>query len=194
MFAYLEGKFNYKSPALIHMDVQGVGYELHISLHTYSLIQALDNGKLYVHLQVKEDAHTLFGFARHEEKEMFLALISVSGIGAATARIMLSSLQPAEITQAIVQGNTRLIESIKGIGKKTAERLILELKDKAAKWGGGDIIPSKPGNNLQSDAVNALIALGINKNLAEQAVNKTSLQEPDIVYLEDLIKKALKAI
>jgi Holliday junction DNA helicase RuvA len=130
MYAYLKGKFTYKSPALIHLEVNGIGYELHISLNTYSLIQPLENGQLYVYLQVKEDAHTLFGFAQQEEKQMFLHLIGVSGVGAATARMMLSSLKASEVASAIVNNNVSLIESVKGIGKKTAERLVLELKDK----------------------------------------------------------------
>lgn len=195
MYAYLEGTFTWKSPALLHLDVHGVGYEVHISLHTYSQVQSLDGGRLYTYLQVKEDSHTLFGFAEMAEKELFVQLISVSGIGAATARMMLSKLRPEEIRQAISQGNIPVIESVKGIGKKTAERLVLELKDKMSKgagtatWTG----PQPEGNTVEQDALNALQALGINRSLAETSIRKIASLEPGL-DLESLIKKALKAI
>ena len=194
MYAYLEGKYSYKSPAQVHMDVNGVGYEVNISLNTYSAIQTLERGKLWVHLQIKEDAHTLFGFYDKQEKEMFLLLTSVSGVGAAIARMMLSSLRSEEVATAIVQSNVRLLESIKGIGKKTAERLVLELKDKVNKQSSGSdpIVPA--GNRLEQDALNALTALGISRQQAEQSVQKIIRTEPGILHLEDLIKKALKAI
>ncbi len=194
MYAYLQGKFSYKSPAQVYLDVHGVGYEVNISLTTYSFIQNITEGKLFTYLQVKEDGHTLYGFFEKEEKEMFVLLIGVSGIGAATARMMLSSLVPAEIVKAIQQGNVKLIESVKGIGKKTAERLVLELKDKVSKYATTTDIVLPKGNILQQDALNALIALGINKNQAEQSIQKIILTEPSVTHLEDLIKKALKAI
>lgn len=195
MYAYLKGKFTYKSPALIHLEVNGIGYELHISLNTYSLIQPLENGQLYVYLQVKEDAHTLFGFAQQEEKQMFLHLIGVSGVGAATARMMLSSLKASEVASAIVNNNVALIESVKGIGKKTAERLVLELKDKIKGFvADAQTKVVSPADALTTDACNALIALGINKTQAENAVQKVLRTETGIVYLEDLIKKALRSI
>ena len=195
MYAYLQGKFTFKSPAQVYLDVNGVGYEVNISLNTFTAIQNLTEGKLFIHLQVKEDAHTLFGFFDKIEKDMFLLLTSVSGIGAATARMMLSSMKPDEISAAIIQGNVRLMESIKGIGKKTAERLVLELKDKVTKH------PSATGssttvlnNTLEQDALTALTALGISRLQAEQSVKKITLAEPGIEHLEELIKKALKAI
>ena len=194
MYAYLQGKFSYKSPAQVHIDVHGVGYEVNISLTTYSSIQNITEGKLFTYLQIKEDGHTLYGFFEKEEKEMFVLLIGVSGIGAATARLMLSNLIPAEIVKAIQQGNIKLIESVKGIGKKTAERLVLELKDKVSKQPSITGILLQQGNRLQQDALNALIALGINKNQAEQSIQKVILAEPSVTHLEDLIKKALKAI
>ena len=194
MYAYLQGKFSYKSPAQVHIDVHGVGYEVNISLTTYSSIQNITEGKLFTYLQIKEDGHTLYGFFEKEEKEMFVLLIGVSGIGAATARLMLSNLIPAEIVKAIQQGNIKLIESVKGIGKKTAERLVLELKDKVSKHPSITDIVLPQGNRLQQDALNALIALGINKNQAEQSIQKVILAEPSVTHLEDLIKKALKAI
>jgi holliday junction DNA helicase RuvA len=193
MYAYLQGKFTYKSPAQVYVDVNGIGYEVNISLHTYSAIQEATEGKLFTYLQIKEDGHTLFGFFDKEEKEMFVLLIGVSGIGAATAR-MLSSLQPVEIVKAIQQGNVKLLESIKGIGKKTAERLVLETKDKVAKQTILTETTIPMNNRLQDDALHALVALGIGRNQAEQSIQKIILAEPSVSNLEDLIKKALKAI
>ena len=194
MYAYLQGKFVEKSPAQVQLDVNGIGYEVNISLNTYSFIQKLDAGKLFTWLHIKEDAHTLYGFFDKAEKEIFVQLIGVSGIGAATARMMLSSLRPDEVATAIVQGNVKLLESVKGIGRKTAERLVLELKDKMGKMPFGKNNVGPAGNSLESDALNALTALGISKQLAEQSIQKIILAEPQILHLEDLIKKALKAI
>jgi Holliday junction DNA helicase RuvA len=194
MYAYLQGKFTEKTTAQVTIDVNGVGYEVNISLNTWSQIQNAAQGKLFVHLQVKEDGHTLFGFFDKAEKEMFLMLIGVSGIGAATARMMLSSLKPAEVSRAIVLGNATLLESVKGIGKKTAERLVLELKDKLSKQPVGGTILAAAGNSLEQDALNALTALGISRQQAEQSVKKIILAEPALSNLEDVIKKALKAI
>lgn len=194
MIAYIAGKFAYKNPAVVFVDVQGVGYEVNISLNTYSRIQHLDEGKLFTHLQIKEDAHTLFGFFDVEEKEMFVMLIGVSGIGAATARMMLSSMKPEEINRAILQGNARLLETVKGIGRKTAERLVLELRDKVNKHPQDSGFQISAGNTLQRDALNALVALGIGRPVAEQALNKITQADPSITQLEDLIKKTLKSI
>src|SRR5688572_17231800 len=133
MIAFVRGQFVLKTPAVVHIEASGVGYELHISLEIWSHIQALDKGLLYTHLHIKEDAHTLYGFFEVAEKELFLQLISVSGVGAATARMMLSSMKPEELSRAIVHGNTKQLESIKGIGKKSAERIVLELRDKLSK-------------------------------------------------------------
>ncbi|GAB2825511.1 Holliday junction branch migration protein RuvA [Ferruginibacter profundus] len=194
MYAYLQGKFTDKTPAQVYVDVNGVGYEVNISLNTYSHIQNLNEGKLYTHLQVKEDAHVLFGFFEKSEKEMFLLLIGISGVGAATARMMLSSLKPEEVSRAIIQSNVKLLESVKGIGKKTAERLVLELKDKLGKQSLNESISPNWGNSLEQDALNALVALGISRQQAEQSIQKVILNEPSVSKLEDLIKKALKTI
>lgn len=194
MYAYLQGKFTYKTPALVYIDVNGIGFEVNISLNTYSHIQSLEQGKLYTHLQVKEDGHTLYGFFDKGEKEMFLLLVSISGVGAATARMMLSSLKPEELGRAILQGNVKLLESVKGIGKKTAERLVLELKDKIGKYSPDANLSVQVGNSLEQDALNALTALGIPRSQAEQSIQKIILAEPSVLKLEDLIKKALKAI
>jgi len=194
MYAYLEGKFTMKNPAQVYVDIHGVGYELNISLNTYAHIQNLEQGKLYTYLQIKEDGHTLYGFFDKGEKEMFIQLISVSGVGAATARMMLSHLKPDEVSKAIVQNNVKLLESVKGIGKKTAERLVLELRDKVNKAATDLTIPATAGNRLQQDALNALVSLGISRPQAETAIQKIIQVDSDITNLEELIKKALKAI
>jgi len=194
MYAYLHGKFTYKSPALVYVDVNGIGFEVHISFNSFSHIQNLEEGKLFTHLQVKEDGHVLYGFFDRGEKDMFLLLIGISGVGAATARMMLSSLKPEELGRAIIQGNVKLLESVKGIGKKTAERLVLELKDKMGKQSTDTNLSVHVGNSLEQDALNALTALGIPRSQAEQSIQKIILAEPSVLKLEDLIKKALKAI
>lgn len=182
----------HKQPAKVVVDVNGVGYDLQISLHTYSFIANKDNGQLYTYLHITENAQTLYGFAELAEKELFLNLISVSGVGASTARMMLSGMKPEEITRAIVQGNTKQLESIKGIGKKSAERLIVELKDKFGKHTVTNIPVSSTDAISGYDAVNALVSLGIAKPMAEQAVKKALTSNPDSIILEDLIKNALK--
>jgi len=194
MIAFLRGEFAYKSPALVHMEVGGVGYELQISLNTYTNIQNLEKGVLLTYLQVREDAHILYGFFDQAEKEMFIQLLSVSGVGASTARMMLSSMRPEEISRAIVQGNTKQLESIKGIGKKSAERIILELRDKMGKSKVDANISSLKSNTLEQDALNALIALGIARPAAEHAIRKTMNEVSGADKVEDIIKKALKTL
>lgn len=195
MIAYLSGKLAYKSPALVHLDVNGVGYEVQISLHTYSRIQALDQVKLLTFLHIKEDAHTLYGFFEEAEKAMFLALLGVSGIGASTARMMLSSLTPEDLQRAILMENERMLEGVKGIGAKTAKRIILELKDKLKKVKE-DIthLSVAVHNTMEDDALNALVTLGIARNMAEQAIQKVMKANPQTQDLEELIKKALKSL
>lgn len=177
------------------MDVQGVGYEVQISLNTYSQVQDMEEGILQTHLLVREDAHILFGFSDMAEKEMFLQLLAVSGVGANTARVMLSYMKPEELSRAIIQGNAKTLEGIKGIGKKTAERIIVELRDKLAKQpvDSNVNISTWKGNTLQSDALNALIALGINRQAADQAIQKVLEQDPGL-GVELLIKKALQIL
>jgi len=193
MIAFVRGKFARKSPAQVIVDVNGVGYELQISLHTYSFISDKEEGQLSTYLHITENGQTLFGFYGQDEKELFLQLISVSGVGASTARVMLSGLKPEEIIKAIVQGNTRQLESVKGIGKKTAERLIVELRDKLGKIAFENTAPGTTGTvPVEKDAVNALTGLGIGKSMAEAAVKKVSESAKEILSLEDIIKQALK--
>lgn len=193
MIAFVRGKFIHRSPAQLYVDVNGVGYDLQISLNTFSSVQNLSEGQLFTYLHITENAHTLYGFFSLEEKELFLQLISVSGVGATTARVMLSGLKPEEIVRAIVQGNTKLLESVKGIGRKTAERLHIELRDKLGK------IPVETsgqfqaaGTTVEKDALQALIALGIGKPMAEKAIKKVFDSDKEILSLEEIIKQALK--
>ncbi|HVV04010.1 MAG TPA: Holliday junction branch migration protein RuvA [Puia sp.] len=194
MIAFLRGNFVLKTPALVHVDVNGTGYELQISLHTYSSIQNLEKGLLLTYLHIREDAHVLYGFFDKAEKELFIQLISVSGVGATTARMMLSSMKPEEITRAILQGNARQLEAIKGIGKKSAERIILELRDKLGKGKVETNISSLIDNSLEQDALNALIALGIARPAAENAIRKALQEGAEGLKVEDIIKKALKTL
>jgi holliday junction DNA helicase RuvA len=193
MIAYLKGDFVHKTPTSVQVEVNGVGYEVLISLNTYSKIQNLDKGLLHTCLLIREDAHILVGFFEQSEKEMFLYLLSVSGIGASTARVMLSYMKPEELAKAIIQSDTRTLEGIKGIGKKTAERMILELKDKLAKHPIESNISPMKNNSLQQDALNALTALGINRQAASQALEKTMAAESNL-SVEELIKKALRTL
>jgi holliday junction DNA helicase RuvA len=194
MIAFLRGAFVYKTPALVHLEAGGVGYELQISLNTYSRIENLDKGVLLTYLHIREDAHILYGFFDKAEKELFIQLISVSGVGTSTARMMLSTLKPEEITRAILSGNARQLESIKGIGKKSAERIILELRDKLGKNKDDTNISQTLSNTLEQDALNALITLGIARPAAEQAIRKITNEVSGADKVEDIIKKALKIL
>jgi holliday junction DNA helicase RuvA len=194
MISFVRGAFVHKTPSNVVVDVNGVGYELHISLNTYSAISALDRGQLHTYFLVREDAQQLFGFFDEEEKYIFVQLISVSGIGASTARMMISAMKPDEIIKAITQSNASQLERIKGIGKKSAERIILELKDKLMRQPVDLNNAVLKSNTLQLDALNALIALGIAKPVAEQAVQRVIKAEPESSQIEDIIKKALKIL
>ncbi len=195
MIAYIDGKLTYKDPTFVIIDVGGVGYHIKISLQTYSSLREGERCRLQTYLHIKEDAHTLYGFAENPEKRLFLELISVSGIGPNTALMMLSSLSHAEIQQAIVSEDLRTIQSIKGIGSKTAQRVILELKDKIKKgMFAGEVpnLPSATSNSLRNEALSALVTLGIPKNVAEKSIDTIIKQEGNQLSLEQLIKKALK--
>jgi Holliday junction DNA helicase RuvA len=192
MIAFLQGNFVQLTPAKLIVDVGGVGYEVNISLNTFESISGKEKGLLHTYLHLTENSQVLFGFFGQDEKELFMQLISVSGVGASTARMMLSGMRPDEIICAIVQGDARQLEQIKGIGKKSAERLVLELKDKLAKLpmqlGGSTFSKSTP----HQDAIQALVSLGIQKAVAEKAIDKAIQSEGVDVSLEILIKQALK--
>jgi len=192
MIAFVSGRFVVKLPSQVVVDVNGVGYDLQISLNTYSSISRNESGKLYTYLHITENAHTLYGFFDLAEKELFLQLISVSGVGASTARMMLSGLKPDEIAKAVIQNNTKQLESVKGIGRKTAERIVLELKDKLGRLQTNPYETSYSHNTIETDALNALISLGIQRNNAEAALKKVTLSNSNSLSIEDIIKLALK--
>lgn len=191
MIAHLQGKLVEKTPTQVVIDCAGVGYEVNISLHTYSLIPATDFIKLYTYLQIKEDAHTLFGFVEKSEREIFKLLLSVSGIGASIARTMLSSLDPKQITNAIGSGDVVTIQSIKGIGSKTAQRVILDLKDKVLKLYDLDEVSMSQNNTNRDEALSALEVLGFVRKTSEKIIEKIVKEDPE-ASVESIIKKALK--
>ena len=193
MIAFVRGNFVAKSPAQVIVDVNGVGYELQISLNTYTAIANSSSGQLATYLHITENGQTLFGFHDTREKDLFLQLISVSGVGASTARMMLSGMKPDEIVKAIVQGNVKQLESIKGIGKKTAERLIVELKDRLSRISTINLDAFVVQNNtIEVDALNALTSLGIGRPLAEAALKKALKNAPSDASLEEIIRISLK--
>ena len=191
MIAHLQGKLVEKSPTQVVIDCGGVGYHVNISLHTYSLLPATDFIKLFTHLQIKEDAHTLFGFVEKSEREIFRLLLSVSGIGASIARTMLSSLDPKQITNAIASGDVSTIQSIKGIGSKTAQRVILDLKEKVLKLYDLDEVSMSQSNTNRDEALSALEVLGFVRKTSERVVEKIVKEAPDS-SVEYIIKQALK--
>lgn len=191
MITHLEGKLVEKNPTDVVIQCNGVGYFLNISLNTYSQIPDQENLKLFTHLQVKEDSHTLFGFATKVEREVFRLLISISGIGASTARTMLSSLTPQQVQEAIASEDVALIQSIKGIGVKTAQRVIIELKDKILKTHLSGEVSYTRGNTNKVEALSALEVLGFVKKQAEKEVEKVVRSKPEAT-VEEIIKQALK--
>ena len=191
MITHIQGKLTEKNPTHVVIDCNGVGYMLNISLHTYSQIPDNEQLKLFTHLQVKEDSHTLYGFSSVAEREIFRLLISVSGIGASIARTMLSSLTPKQIREGIANGDVVLIQSIKGIGAKTAQRVILDLKDKILKIYDIDEVSVSQGNTSKDEALSALEVLGFVKKQAERVVDKIMIVQPD-ADVETIIKQALK--
>ncbi len=191
MITHIQGKLIEKNPTDVVIDCNGVGYLLHISLHTFSQIPDKELLKLYTHLQVREDAHTLFGFSSLAEREIFRLLISVSGIGASTARTMLSSLTPKQVREGIASEDVALIQSIKGIGAKTAQRVIIDLKDKILKIYDIDENLTTKDNTNKNEALTALEVLGFAKKQAERVVDKIIAAEPDST-VETIIKLALK--
>jgi Holliday junction DNA helicase RuvA len=191
MIAHLQGKLVEKTPTHVIIDCGGVGYHVNISLHTYSLLPDADFVKLFTHVQIKEDAHALFGFIEKSEREIFKMLLSVSGIGASIARTMLSSLDPKQITNAIASADVVTIQSIKGIGSKTAQRVILDLKDKVLKLYDLDEVSMSQSNTNRDEALSALEVLGFVRKTSEKIIEKIVKEDPE-ASVESIIKKALK--
>ncbi len=194
MIAYVSGNITFKSPAYVIIETGGMGYQVNISLSTYTKIQSLSACKLHTYFVVREDAQILYGFYDVEEKEMFVMLISVSGVGPSTAMMILSSINTEELQRAIVHDDVKLLESIKGIGSKTAKRLTLELKDKMVK------IPEKlrahgiQGNNKHEEALSALVMLGFTRATADAVLHKVMKQSSGSESVEEIIKQALRII
>jgi holliday junction DNA helicase RuvA len=194
MIAYLRGKLAHKEPTHVLIEVNGVGYQVGISLHTFSQIKDREEIKLFTYLHVREDAHILFGFATESEKQMFQSLISVNGVGPSTALVVLSYLAPEELKSAIIHENAAALQAVKGIGGKTALRLILELRDKLKKEALEET-PGIPGimrNTMRNEALTALVTLGIGKLAAERSVDAILKKSGGVISLEELVKQALK--
>ncbi|WP_161889178.1 Holliday junction branch migration protein RuvA [Pontibacter russatus] len=195
MIAYIDGKLTHKDPTFVIIDVGGVGYQIKVSLNTYSALPGGERCRLHTFLHIKEDAHTLYGFNTVAEKELFLLLISISGVGPNTGLMILSSLSVEEVQQAIVREDVRTIQHVKGIGAKTAQRIILELKDKVKK----DVMLSEVGapaaayNTNRAEALSALVTLGFAKNVAEKTLDSIIKREGGSLSVEELIKFALKS-
>lgn len=191
MIHHLKGKLVEKNPTYVIIECGGVGYFINISLHTFSKIPEGELLQLYTHLQVKEDSHTLFGFAEKSEREIFRLLLSVSGIGSSTARTMLSSMSPGQIRDGIANGDVHAIQAIKGIGAKTAQRVILDLRDKVLKVYDIDELSTTSNNTNKDEALSALEVLGFASRQAEKVVDKVIAQDASL-SVENIIKLALK--
>ncbi|WP_316846035.1 Holliday junction branch migration protein RuvA [Pedobacter psychrodurus] len=194
MYAYIDGKLTFKNPAYVVVEAGGIGYHINISLNTYSALADAERCKLYTWLHVKEDAHTLYGFADEGERRLFLHLISVSGIGPNTGRMILSSITPVEIQTAIVKADLPLIQRIKGLGAKTAQRLVLELQDKLKKEGVDSLISMPQHNTVKDEALSALVMLGFAKQTAEKTIDQILKVTEGTLSVEQLIKHALKTL
>jgi Holliday junction DNA helicase RuvA len=193
MIAFLKGKLVHKEPAFVIIDVNGVGYQVNISLTTFSEIKDKEDIRLSTYLQVREDAHVLYGFSAESEKTMFQNLISVNGVGASTAMVVLSSLPPQELRSAIIREDAATLQGVKGIGGKTAQRIILELKDKLRKEPYEETagIQHRGHNTMRHEALTALVTLGISKVAAEKSIDIV-LRKSGSITLEELVRQALK--
>lgn len=195
MIAYIQGKIEHKDPTYVLIDVGGMGYHLNISLNTYSEVKTLEEVRLFTHFHVKEDAQTLYGFFEESEKKRFQQLISISGVGPSTGLMILSSLSPQEIHSAIINGDVKTITGVKGIGLKTAQRIILELKDKMTKEEletGAPLLSLSRKSSVKEEALSALTTLGIAKGVAEKTLDKIEKEGGSDLGLEEMIKLALK--
>ena len=193
MIAYINGKITFKSPAYIYVETNGIGYQVNISINTYAKIEDLEEVKIYTYFHVKEDGQSLYGFFDEVEKQIFIHLLSVSGIGPNTARVILSYMGPDEVRMAILQENVVALNNVKGIGPKTAKRIILDLKDKMIKEPGEtQVIVENNYNTIMEEALSALIALGFPKASVQKSLNQAIQNDAGIKSVEELIKKVLK--
>lgn len=194
MIEFISGKVVEKTPTYAVIETHGVGYVMSISLTTYSALEGKPEFKLYTHMAIREDAHTLFGFSEQSERQLFRQLISVSGIGPGTARMILSSLSVPELHQAIVEKNIALLKSVKGVGPKSAERIIIDLKDKLEKEGYKSVGTGSSNNTFKSEALSALVMLGFANTVANKAIESALRMDTSINSVEKLIKAALKQL
>ncbi len=193
MYEFLSGNLTKKNPTYVVIENNGIGYMINISLNTFSKIKDQNEAKLFTHFYVREDAQILYGFADETERELFRFLLSVSGVGASTARLILSSLTTEEVYEAITQGNAPVLQSVKGVGGKTAQRIIIDLRDKLTKAGIELEKVDFSHNTLKDEALSGLLILGFNKAAAEKTVNRI-LKRGSVSSVEELIKEALKAL
>ena len=193
MITHIKGRLTEKTPTYVVIDCNGIGYKLNISLQTYSNIKEEDCS-LFTHLSVKEDSHTLYGFSDEDERTLFRNLISVSGVGPSTAQVVLSTFTPKETCQHIISADVAALQSVKGIGGKTAQRIIIDLKDKLGKGITTADIPLYQNNDLRSEALSALVALGFSKKVAEQKVDNTLRESSEDISVEALVKSALSGM
>ena len=195
MISYIKGLITYKNPTFIVVEAGGIGYRINISLNTYTQIEKAEQVKILTHFHVKEDSQTLYGFAESAERNLFRHLISVSGIGPSTAQTLLSYMTPEEARAAIIGENVAAFKTVKGIGPKTAKRLILDLKDKLIKDGGDNpVLLTVSGNTLREEALSALLALQVNKVQAQKVLTKILKEQPGLTKVEDLIRLALRQL
>ena len=196
MYAYLKGEITYRTPTFIVVDVQGVGYHVNIPLSTFTAIEGQDKATIYTHLIVREDAHTLYGFATQTERNMFIQLIGVTGVGATTAQLILSSMTVDEVRAAIIGEQAHVLQKVKGIGAKSAKQIILDLKSKLSKESpdGPVLLPNMVDSLVREEALSALLALGFNRIAVQKALNSVAAANPGALKVEDLIKLALKAL
>lgn len=191
MIEYIKGQIVRITPAYLVIETAGTGYFVNISLTSFSKLEKMKEGTVLIHEVIREDTHQLYGFADNEEREIFRLLISVSGVGASTARMMLSSLSPPEIEKAVAASEVNVLKNVKGIGLKTAQRIIVDLKDKIHKIAGSDEIFAFPDNTNREEALSALVMLGFSKSAVLKVIDKIAREEKNL-SVEDMIRKALK--
>lgn len=193
MIDYITGRVTELNPAYAVVECNGIGYSINISLNTYAVLERADSCKILIHESIREDAHILYGFADADERDLFRHLISVSGVGAGTARMVLSSMKPSDLRQAITEGDVNIIKAVKGIGLKTAQRIIVDLKDKTGKHTGSGEIIAFSDNTAREEALSALVMLGFARNSAGKAVDSL-LKEEKSLPVEEIVRRALKLL
>ncbi|HMX38978.1 MAG TPA: Holliday junction branch migration protein RuvA [Saprospiraceae bacterium] len=197
MYAYIKGEITYRSPAFLVIEAGGVGYHINIPLSTYSALAGQERATVYIHQIVREDAHTLYGFATQAERSLFVQLIGVTGVGATTAQLIMSSMTVDEVRAAVIGEQVHVLQRVKGIGAKTAKQIILDLKSrfsKEAPESGAVLLPTMADNQVREEALSALIALGFQRIAVQKALNAVLKESPNLTRVEDLIKAALKAL